>query len=155
MHIVCCLPVFVIDSFLPWQSGNTQQFISLQSVFLRFFQQGLTPEVAAPKAAAAADKKHSSVPHCNGECLFIFLNRFYMIMFQHYYRNRICSPQIPDVLCVFSVSGDSSEQTKAPRVSRRRHLLSLRTLSNENGGWCDSQYNRLSTARLRQYLIIS
>lgn len=28
---------------------------------------GLTPEVAAPKAAAAADKKHSSVPHCNGD----------------------------------------------------------------------------------------
>lgn len=67
VHIVCCLPVFVIDSFLPWQSGNTEQFISLQSVFLRSFQQGLTPEVPAPKAAAAADKKHSSVPQCNGK----------------------------------------------------------------------------------------
>lgn len=27
----------------------------------------LTPEAPAPKAAAAADKKHSSAPHCNGD----------------------------------------------------------------------------------------
>lgn len=77
-HIVCCLPVFVIDSFLPWQSGNTEQFISFQSVFLCSFQQSLTPEAPAPKAAAAADKKHSSAPHCNGDPLFIYLERIFM-----------------------------------------------------------------------------
>lgn len=79
MHIVCCLPVFVIDSFLPWQSGNTEQFISFPSVFLCSFQQGLTPEVPAPKAAAAADKKHSSVSHCNGDSLFVDFERIFVL----------------------------------------------------------------------------
>lgn len=117
--------MFVIDSFLPWQSGNTEQFISFQSVFLCSFQQGLTPEVAAPKAAAAADKKHSSVPHCNGDSLFVYFERIFMLQCSNTIIQAelvaFSGAQVPDVLCVFCVSGDSSEQTKAPKVSQHHH----------------------------------